>query len=311
MLQTASKTYISQTRSLFHCDIKVKIPDTFKAEILDQAFAILEHIDTRYNSYSENSSLDLLNKSAGNFVSLDESAIFILRNVCKISNLTNGAYDITSLPLLKLWGFYSDGRKNVPSNAEISNALTNVDYKKIGILGNQARIGHGQQIVSGSFIKAFAVDMLKSWFRQNGISDAMINAGGSSISAISDVGTNWRVNIPHPAKTDTTLLSLPIENQTFSLSATSNNSIEISGQKFGHILNAKTGKPSSNLQVGVLSASAFLGDAISTALFACKASDFEKTVYRLQQHFDFEAYLIDQNCEVQTTGFAPFKTILP
>lgn len=56
------------------------------------------------------------------------------------SNKLNGEYDITIMPLIKLWGFYKDKVDNVPTKEEIEQTKKLVDYKKIIIDKKDKRV---------------------------------------------------------------------------------------------------------------------------------------------------------------------------
>ncbi|SFU43154.1 thiamine biosynthesis lipoprotein [Pustulibacterium marinum] len=308
MPQTAYKHYIAQTRFLFHCHIKVKIPATYPEALLNDCFAMLEAIDLQYNSYQEDSLFHQINTNAGQWVSVDEVTISLLKQTIKISELTHGSYDITAMPLIRLWGFYKENIAQIPTKEAIQNCLTQVDFSKIQIDGNRVKIEEHQELITGSFIKAYAVDQVIAMLKAQGVTDAIINAGGSTIYALTDAfHEKWNIHIPHPKK-ETNLAKIPLSNRCFSLSACKHQFIAIEGKKYSHILNTNTGYPAANLQVGLLSDSACLGDMLSTALFGIEAKNFQETIQRLQKVFNFEAYLIDENQHLHQHNF---KSLLP
>ena len=63
---------------------------------------------------------------------------FVINTALDIGKLTNGAFDITVAPIMDLWGFFGHSYR-VPSNSEINERLTYVDYKNIELKGNKAR----------------------------------------------------------------------------------------------------------------------------------------------------------------------------
>ena len=76
-------------------------------------------MNKRYNSYSENSYIDKINKNSGHFVKVDIETVEILRKVIHLSKIIGGEYDITIMPLIRLWGFYKKNLKSVPDEKEI------------------------------------------------------------------------------------------------------------------------------------------------------------------------------------------------
>lgn len=79
--------YKAQVRWLFHAHIKIKIPVFCDESLFDELFAVLEDVDKHYNSYSEGSFFDLINKNAGQFVEVDEETISLLKQLIYFSDL--------------------------------------------------------------------------------------------------------------------------------------------------------------------------------------------------------------------------------
>lgn len=125
------REYKVQTRFLFHTNIKIKIPDSFENKVFDELFEILEDVNKNYNSYSKNSYIDKINKNNGKFVQVNEETVNLLEKVVHFSEIMNGEYDITIMPLIKLWGFYKENSDKIPENLEIKKIKKLVDYKKI------------------------------------------------------------------------------------------------------------------------------------------------------------------------------------
>lgn len=292
--QTPNKLYIAQTRQLFHCHCKIKIPLSFGEALLDDCFALMEEIDRRYNSYRPGSFFDRINRQAGRWVEVDEITLDLLQELIRVSTLTDGAYDITSMPLIRLWGFYDDNPLSLPPEKSIREAIGRVNYRAVEIRGNRVRIANGQEIITGSFIKAFAVDEVVKKLVSEGVADAIINAGGSTIYGLND-GTHpeWKVNIPHPFRKGERVEQRSLSNRCFNLSGRAHNYITIGDRQYGHILNAKTGWPSETVQVGVFTDRAFLGDVLSTALFTVEPDELPHTVEQLKQHYMFDFFRVE------------------
>ncbi len=296
MLPTPSRVFLAKSRRIFNCHCRVKIREGPDESLLDHCLDILQDIDIRYNSHQPGSHFHRINRHAGSWVEVDEECLTMIRTLGRISALTSGAYDITCMPLIRLWGFYRREQQRIPTPMEILETLEHVDFRAIAIDGHRVKIRPGQEIITGSFLKAFAVDRAADFLRSRGVTDAIINAGGSTILAINDAEhPAWTVNVPHPTTPDSIARKLPLSNRSFSLSARSNNFITIAGRKHGHILDSRTGRPSTTLQVGVTSGEAFIGDTISTALFTLADDELEDTARALAQHFDFEYFRVGEH----------------
>ena len=296
--------YKAQTRFLFHAHIKVKISAFYEDDIFDELFSVLETIDKKYNSFQADSYFDQINKHSGSYVDVDDETIRILKKVIALSHFFDGKYDITIMPLIRLWGFYKNAQSRIPSREEIEGTKLLVDYKSIEIDQNKVRIAKNQEIITGSFIKAYAVDQLVAKMQEIGISDAIVNAGGSTIRAITnDSHPMWEVVIRDP-ESEVQLFKLDISNQCYSTSSQTKTFVDIDGSKYGHILNPKTGFPSKVKQIGIVSDDCMIGDILSTALFNETADSFIEKMNVLSQYYNIEGFMIDEDNQViSTNGF--------
>ena len=352
--------YKVQVRFLFHSDIKIKIPEIYDDSIFDKLFGILENVDEKYNSYSENSYIDKINKNSGHFVKVNDETIKILSKIIHLSKIIGGEYDITIMPLIRLWGFYKQN-PILPSLDKIKKVKRLVDYKKIIIdkKRNRVKIEKNQEIITGSFIKAYAIEKIVEEMKKIGIKDAIVNAGGSSIIAINEWGIitenpeeereilrnekgmpikitqnqyaggssiiaidEWGIIAENPeeereilrtekgmpikitqnqyAGNDeyNDLFEIKIKNKSFSTSNQKNTYILINNEKYGHIISPKTGFPSQNKQVGVITENAFFGDIISTGLYNQTPCKFYEIMGKLSKEMEISGFLIDKDGEI-------------
>lgn len=297
------KSYKVQNRFLFHSNIKIKIPIECDEEIFDILYGILEDINEKYNSYSENSYISKINKNSGEFVNVDSETIKMLEEIIYYSDKLNGEYDITIMPLIKLWGFYKEKTNNIPTQNEIDEIIKLVNYKNIKIdkINKRVKINKNQEIITGSFIKAYAVDKAIEKMKQLGITDGLINAGGSSIATLNDEENQSLgiiVSTEGNLGEEKDLFDIEISNLSYSTSNQLNTYLEINGEKYGHILSAKTGFPSKNKQIGIITERAFLGDIISTGLYNQKPEIFLEIIKKLNEEIKIEGFLIDENNKI-------------
>ena len=296
---TASQLYKTQTRWLFHAHIKLKFSAFWEDSVFDELYSVMADVDAKYNSYTEGSFIDQINRQTGSFVETDANTISLLERLNQLSNALDGEYDITVMPLIRLWGFYKTSGWSVPSQSEIRKAQTLIDYTSIRTKDQQVSIGHGQEIITGSFIKAFAVDEVADHMRKTGISDAIINAGGSSIYTINNEShPYWQIEINDTEDKNKLLFRLQIANQCYSTSANDNTYLEIDGKRYGHIISPKTGYPSENRQVGIISRDALTGDVLSTGLFNFDKDAFRSKINALSKQYDVEGFMVDKNGEI-------------
>lgn len=283
--------YKVQVRFLFHSDIKIKIPEIYDDSVFDDLFGILEEVNKSYNSYSENSYIDKINKNSGYFVKVDIETVEILRKVIHLSKIIGGEYDITIMPLIRLWGFYKQNPV-LPYFEKIKKVKRLVDYKKIIIDKKRNRV-------------------------KIGIKDAIVNAGGSSIIAIDEWGiiaenpedekevlrniNGMPVRITkyeYSGNGDNDLFEIKIKNMSYSTSNQKNTYLMINNEKYRHIISPKTGFPSQNKQVGVITENAFFGDIISTGLYNQTPEGFYEIMEKLSCEMEISGFLIDKSGKI-------------
>ena len=287
--------YKTQTRWLFHSHIKLKFSVFCDDELFSELYSVLENVDNLYNSYSGRSFIHRINAHSGHFVEVDDETVHILRQVKLISGFFDGEYDITVMPLVRLWGFYKEHDRTIPSQEQINKAKELVGYQSIEIDGTQVRIGKGQEIITGSFIKAYAVDKMIERMHAMGITDAIVNAGGSTIMALADDShPYWEIAVKHP-ENNADLFTVNLANKCFSTSAQSKTFVEINGEKYGHIISPKTGYPSANKQIGIISDNCFVGDMVSTGLFNLSGEQFIEKMKQLSSELNVEGFMIDKH----------------
>ena len=310
--------YKVQVRFLFHSDIKIKIPESYDDSVFDRLFGILEDVNEKYNSYAENSYIDKINKNSGHFVKVNDETIRILNKIIHLSKIIGGEYDIIIMPLIRLWGFYKQ-TPILPSFDKIKKAKRLVDYKKIIIDKKKKRvkIEKNQEIITGSFIKAYAIEKMVQEMKKIGIKDAIVNAGGSSIIAIDELGiiaenpedekeVLRNVNgmptritkYKYSGNGDNDLFEIKIKNMSYSTSNQKNTYLIIDNEKYGHIISPKTGFPSQNKQVGVITENAFFGDIVSTGLYNQTPEGFYEIMEKLSCEMEISGFLIDKSGKI-------------
>ena len=296
--------YKVQSRFLFHAHIRIKIPASCDDAVFSELFTVMESVDRKYNSYSPDSYIDRINRNAGHFVTVDDEMASILKEIVFFSDIFKGAYDVTVMPLVRLWGFYRDKVDRIPSERDIGTVRPFVDYRKIEINGNEVRIGKGQEIVTGSFIKAYAVDRVVCRMRELGIDDGIINAGGSTIYALGPAaGDEWDIAVSDPAD-NRSAYSFSLLNRCLSTSCQSETFVTVDGKRYGHILDPRTGYPSPNRLVCIASDRCMVGDIVSTGLFCETRDSFTEVLGKISREYALEGFLIDPSGEpVCSSGF--------
>ena len=218
----------------------------------------------------ENSEVYKLNNSHGKTVAVCEDFVNLLDFSTGYAEKTEGYFDISIYPLLRLWGF-TTGDYKIPTQEEIDNMLKYVDYSKINTNENEVTLPIGFEVDFGAVAKGYTSDKVADILKENGIKSAIINLGGN-VHALGKKpdGSMWNVAVTNPLSPDDTLGILMVTDKAV---VTSGNYQRYftgdDGKNYCHIINPFTGYPVENglASVTVIGESGLMCDALSTALF--------------------------------------------
>jgi thiamine biosynthesis lipoprotein len=238
---------------------------------IDEAFAAFDEVDRLMSNYRDDSELALINRSAARgVVSVSDPMFGVLDAARRVSSASQGAFDITVGPLVRLWGFH-DKKPHVPTDAELATVRTLVDYRNVLLDAGHHTVRFarpGVELDLGGIAKGFAVEVAAGVLRRRGLS-GFIDAGGNQYLLGTPPGKRtWNVGIKNPDVPDRVMGVVEIGEISVSTSADYYNFLVANGRKYGHILDPRTLAPATEaLSVTILSRDATLGDALSKAAF--------------------------------------------
>ncbi len=224
----------------------------------------------------------------------------LLARALELCARTGGALDISIYPVLRAWGF-TTGEYAVPSGDELAALLPLVDYTKVELDGSAACLPNGMEIDLGSVAKGYAGDTLAADLKQNGVTSALLDLGGSiqTVGAKPD-GSPWRVAVRDP-EGEGSVGVVSVTDRAVVTSGGYERYFEQDGARYWHILDPGTGKPARNglASVTVVGESGLVCDALSTALFVM---GLDGALDHWRQHQDFEAIFVSEDGSVTVTA---------
>jgi thiamine biosynthesis lipoprotein len=177
-----------------------------KAEkAIEAAYVRVDEIEQMASPSVSTSDVNKINAAAGKeYVKVHPEIVRIIKTSIEYSKLSNGAFDITISPLIKLWGIGTPDER-IPTDAEIKEKVALVGYKDISIneSDNSVKLMKpGMSIDLGGIAKGFTADEIIKIFKKHGVKSAIINLGGSSIYTLGEKPdkTLWSIGIQHPRK---------------------------------------------------------------------------------------------------------------
>lgn len=243
------------------------------AAAVEEAFAAIRRADEILSDYRDDSELSRLNRDgAKGFVPLSAELFAVLRQSVEYARLTDSAFDVTVGPAVDAWRQASqEGR--LPDDRERSHWLSRVGYSRLRLDESQraARFDRpGMRVDLGAIGKGWAVDRAAEILRQRGVERALISAGTSSIYALGAPPGQlaWKVAIRHPRREEDLLALVLLRDESLSTSASYEQTHEVAGKAYSHILDPRTGWPVDAMWSStVIAPAAAESDALSTAAF--------------------------------------------
>jgi thiamine biosynthesis lipoprotein len=228
-------------------------PDRVKLETgVELAFEEIRRLDDLLSNYKPRSEWSLVNREAANRpVHVSPELFDFLESCLEYSRQSEGAFDITVGPLVKVWGFYK-GSGRLPHRAEIRGALARVGYRKVLLDRENLAVRftrQGVELDPGGIGKGYAVDRVVEILKQQGIGSALVTAGGSSIYGLGAPpgDSGWKVNIRHPRDAKRNAAELELRNLSMSTSGTSEKFFHAGGKLYSHIFDPRTGYPAQGM----------------------------------------------------------------
>jgi thiamine biosynthesis lipoprotein len=274
-------------------EIQVRDVDEEKAgDAITKVFAEVKRIDDLFTTYNEASPVWKLNNSTDTIIIID-SEIYNLIVLCdSITRLSNGSFDVSLDNLTKVWGFYS-GDQHIPSQSAIDSALILGGWNNIKLIGENKIIKHNKVGLNfGAIAKGYAVDKAIEVLKNNEIKEALVNAGGE----ISVIEKDWIVGIQHPREINSIIKKIKLDGFTVATSGDYEQYFVVNGMRYHHILDPKTGYPSTGLQsVTIINKSNAFADALATAVFVMGKENGIRLIESLD---DTEAMIIDSEGKI-------------
>jgi thiamine biosynthesis lipoprotein len=245
----------------------------------EEALDEIERLDAQLSFYRPTSDINDLNaRAAYEDVPLDPRLFALLVHAQRLSEESAGAFDITVAPLMRCWGFVG-GSGQMPTEEEIAAARERVGMQHVLLDATRFTVRFDREGILldlGAIGKGYAIERAISLLRDNGISNALLHGGTSTIYGLGAPpdADAWTVAIQQPfsAEAGAHLAQVALRDRALSVSAPHGKWFEFAGRRYGHVLDPRTGYPTSrNLLAALILDSATESDALSTALLTLGA----------------------------------------
>jgi FAD:protein FMN transferase len=284
-------------------------------KLFDEVFARFERLDSMMSVWRQGSDLLRINAAAGEHpVHVAPEVLEVLQIAQQVSEWTDGKFDVTFGALSDLWRFDDQDKDNrIPDRADVQRRLPLINYRALILdpAAGTAFLQHkGMRAHLGGIGKGYAVEQAVKIFRDGGLQNFMIQAGGDLYVGGTKDGRPWRLGINDPrGPGGTSFAAIELSNATFSTSGDYERFFMKDGVRYHHIIDPGTGEPARLCRsVTLVSPSPVLADAISKGVFILGP---EKGMALIERLPDIEGVIVSAKNEVLvSSGLKGKLTIL-
>lgn len=266
-------------------------------EDIDKA---LKSVDNSLSMFNENSTLARLNRNEK--VVIDDNLLYLFPRAIKVSEATDGAFDITVAPLVNAWGF-GFKKEQWPTDTEIDSLKNLVGYKKVHLNDRTITKDNPNTMIDLSAIaKGYGSDMVAKALDKAKVQNYMVEIGGEVVvKGKNDKGQDWRIGIAKPSDDSKIQQNgyqciLSISDCAAATSGNYRNFFYKDGVKYAHTIDPRTGHPVQQniISSTVIASHCYEADAFATS-FMVVGLDKAKDILSKQKQLN--AYLIYINKE--------------
>lgn len=259
--------------------------------------SILEVIDLSMSTYRTDSRISALNK--GEVLLLDEHFRRVITRSDEIYQQTDGLFDISILPLMKLWNFERKNQR-IPDSASIAKAVELVGWSKINSANlDSFALPAGMQIDVNAIAQGYTVDVISLFLESKGVENYLVEVGGEIRAKGENIdGQVWRIGIEKPQEDadgdgDRFQTIVNLSNAGLATSGSYRKYIEdtLTGKRYSHAVNPISGYATNDplMSVTVIAPNAMDADAYATALLVM---GLEKSKVWMRENPSYPVYLI-------------------
>jgi FAD:protein FMN transferase len=244
-------------------------------DINEQVKQVLDKVSGQMSTYQKDSELSLFNQNPStDWVAVSAEFYEVIKEALKISQLSNGLFDVTVGPLVNLWGFGPDEMTfATPDEAIIKDRLNQIGYQRLKLkedgLFVKKDIPNLYVDLSG-IAKGYGVDQVASLLERLGIMDYMVEIGGEiRVKGRNNKGEPWQIAVEKPTAEKRMIEKvLAVTDTGMATSGDYRNYFEVSGVRFSHTIDPRTGKPINHklASITILSETSMEADALATAI---------------------------------------------
>jgi thiamine biosynthesis lipoprotein len=241
-------------------------------QALEKAVQEIRRIEQLLTTYRPDSQVNLVNAKAGLEPQVvDLEMIQLIERARKISELTQGAFDLTYGSLDKRFWNFDQEMTELPSAELAKRTVQLINYQHIIVNSSDSSVflsQKGMRIGFGGIGKGYAADRAKKVLLDCGFSNGLVNASGDMCAWGERVdGKDWTIGISNPDRPSEVFSEFSLRNSAVATSGNYEKFVMIGGRKYSHTIHPKTGFPIHGIKsVTIFAPMAELADALTTPI---------------------------------------------
>ncbi|MBK7635028.1 MAG: FAD:protein FMN transferase [Saprospiraceae bacterium] len=306
MTDQVTKPSISHSKSLKLMGNQFELTAVHESlEVCKQAVEIgileVRRIEALLSTFSEDSITASINKNAGvSPIQVPVEVFYLIERCQRISNLTQGAFDITYGSVDKKYWNFDTKMAQLPDPKIAKKAVKLVDYRNLVLDAQEKTVFlkyKGMRIGFGGIGKGYAAEMAKKVMISKGVERGVVNAAGDLTAWGNQInGRPWTIGIADPNHKQNLFSQFEISNKSVATSGDYEKYVIIDGKRYSHTIDPVTGMPAQGLKsVTILCQNAELADALTTPLIVMGR---DAGLHMINQLNGVEAIIIDQNDKI-------------
>jgi thiamine biosynthesis lipoprotein len=273
-------------------------------DCIEAAVEEIRRIEKLLTTFNESSQTNQINHNAGIApVKVDKEVIDLIQRSRKISDVTQGAFDISYGSIDKrLWNF-DKSMTRLPDASTAKKLVRLINYRNIIVdekTGTVFLKEKGMRIGFGGIGKGYAAEKAKSLLQEMGVKSGVVNAAGdlTAWGYLPD-GKPWTIGIADPEAAHHAFSYLDITNMAVATSGNYEKFVLINGQKYSHTIDPKMGLPVTGIKsVTILCPNAEIADAMATPIMIMGVKVGLNMVNQLK---GIACIIIDDNDKIHTS----------
>ncbi len=310
LVTSSCKKYIENKGAVYGTFYSIKYESPSGKDLQNEIESEFERYTQIFSHYEKTSTISKINNNED--VWPEPEFITCYEKAMEISEITQGAFDITAGDLINAWGFGPEEKEKMTPE-KVDSLLQITGFQKIQlengkIVKEEPRINLNMSAIS----KGYTCDLIGHFLTEKGVQNYMIDIGGEVVTkGVNAKGKVWSIGIRKPIENilnEEIQTAIQLPDKALATSGNYLNFYIENGKKYGHTIDPRTGYP---VQHSILSSSVLANDCMTADAYATTfmVLGVEKGIEIARKVPDIEVYFIyaDENGENQIYMSNGFK----